>query len=112
MGGKGVSRLAREFITALCQFPIVFLSPHVESHHVQISWEQFKGGQVLRNGLIGIWESGTSHMTIRRLLGRDHWKQQPHGSALAFRAIEACCYDSSGRGTAAPLHLRRAAWAS
>jgi hypothetical protein len=55
MDGRGVSRLAREFITALCQFPVLFLSPPVESYHVQISWEQFKAGQVLRNGIIGMW---------------------------------------------------------
>jgi hypothetical protein len=44
----------RDYITALCQFPVVFLSPPVESDHVQISWEQFKAGQLLRNGIIGM----------------------------------------------------------
>ena len=56
-----------------------------------------------------MWESRKSQLTITRLLARDHRKEQPRGSALAFGAIEACCYDSSGRGIAAPLHLRRAA---
>ena len=57
---SGVSHLALDapqFITALCQFPVAFLTPPVECNYVQISWEQFKAGQLLINGVIGMWES-------------------------------------------------------
>jgi len=83
---SGLALGVREYIIALYQFPVGLLSPLWKNHHVQISWEQFKTGQLLINGIIEMWESAKSQFPRRRLI-RSRSEVVPRRQADSFASV-------------------------